>query len=342
MKVARGPKAASVATALTALLVLLSFGCGQPPAHSRYTGHIKNRVRIVQIELDRAGFHPDHILVAQGEDVRLVATSKDTAHTLAIDFYKVEMRLGPGQTEKVMVAAGYPGEHRMVCTSGEPGTVSEGLFVVMPRPAILRWLARYGLSVLFVALLFGIAGIPMPDEVILSFAGGLASTGDYNMGYLATVLVAFLGAACGITFSYVLGRTAGLGVVHRWGKLLHITDERLSGVHHWFAHGRGRWALMSCIYLPVLRHITAIVAGTSRMPVWEFALCAYTGVLAWAGTFVTLGFLAADHWMRMSRRVHSILLGVTTVASAIVFAWLIIRIRRGRRRQVPEAARQKP
>ncbi len=343
MRISRVLRAATASTALM-LLIPLSCGRGQAPAHRRFTGHIENRVRIVRIEMDKAGFHPDPIVVAQGEDVRLVVTSRDTVHSLEIDFYKVKMRLGPGQTGTWWVDADYPNEngYRIVCTSGEPGTVSEGLFIVKPRGQILRWLARYGLWALFALLMFGIAGIPLPDEVMLCFAGGLASTGNYNMTYPATVLVAWLGASCGITFSYFLGRTAGLGVVHRWGKLLHITQERLERVHNWYVHGKGRWALMSCIYLPVFRHITAIVAGTSKMPLWEFALCAYTGVLFWVSTFITLGYLAADHWLRMSHKVHFILLAGSLLIGAIVLVWFILRNRRERLRQAAKPAQHTP
>ena len=38
---------------------------------------------------------------------------------------------------------------------------------------VLEWLTHYGASALFFAQLFGIFGLPIPDELLLTIAGSL-------------------------------------------------------------------------------------------------------------------------------------------------------------------------
>lgn len=296
-----------------------SRGKGKSP----YSGRILDRVRVISLPLYKEDKFPD-LKVAQGERVRLVVTIREGGHSLRIPAYGIDASLVPGRQTVVEFEADKAGTFELQCSCNH----AHGVLTVQERHFVMRKLAQYGLLALFVLLMLGIAGIPMPDELMLSFAGGLASTGNYNLDYLPTLLTAFVGASIGISFSYVLGRTIGLGVVHKWGKVLHITPEKLNRVHEWFAHKKGRWALMFCIYMPVFRHLTAIVAGTSKMPFWEFALCAYTGVLMWVGTFITLGYFFAGYWIRMSSRVHTILLIGSLLVGLGVLIWVILKNRR--------------
>lgn len=127
---------------------------------------------------------------------------------------------------------------------------------------IFQFVSTYGYAGLYVMLMLGIVGLPIPDETLLVFCGYLISKGTLHAG--PSLLTAFLGSSTGITVSYVLGRTLGLGVVHRFGKYLHVTDERLDLVHRWFDR-IGRWALVVGYFIAGVRHLTAILAGTSKL-----------------------------------------------------------------------------
>lgn len=302
---------------------------------SAYSGQIIDRARVITLPLDRAE-SPLSIVVAQGEHVHIFATVTEGGHTLSIGEYVTDFALKAGKN-LFEFDANTPGEFPILCSC----KASHGVLTVQGRDLVRQLLARYGLLALLIGLMLGIAGIPMPDELMLTFAGGLASTGNYNMDYLPTILTAFAGASIGISFSYVLGRTVGLGVVHKWGKYMHITPEKLNRVHEWYAHKKGRWALMFCIFMPVFRHITAIVAGTSRMPFWEFALFAYAGVLMWVSTFITLGFFFADYWTHMSNRVHTVLLVGSLLVGLGVLIWYILKNRREHMKHLRQQAENK-
>ena len=100
----------------------------------------------------------------------------------------------------------------------------------------------------------------------------------------------------GITCSYIIGRTVGWKFLHsRFGKLLHITDERIRRIHDWFDR-IGHWALLIGYFVAGVRHFTAIVAGTSKLEYRSFALFAYSGAIAWVSTFLFLGYHFGKRW----------------------------------------------
>src|SRR5205823_6754250 len=74
-------------------------------------------------------------------------------------------------------------------------------------------LLRYGAPLLFVAQMLGIFGLPVPDELLLTIAGVLVRRGTLNG--ISTLGCAISGSLAGITFSYLLGRSAGLRILQR-------------------------------------------------------------------------------------------------------------------------------
>ena len=122
----------------------------------------------------------------------------------------------------------------------------------------LQLVSQYGDLALFFLLVFGIIGLPIPDETLLTFAGYLIFKG--HLHFPTTLAAAFAGSVCGITGSYLIGRTGGLYVIHKYGRYVHITPERLDYVHAWFERV-GRWGLFFGYFIPGIRHFTAIIAG---------------------------------------------------------------------------------
>ena len=188
---------------------------------------------------------------------------------------------------------------------------------------IFDWVSRYGYGGLFVLLILGIVGIPIPDETLLVFCGYLISRG--KMHPVATYLTATAGSWCGITLSYTIGRTAGTAVIHRYGKFLHLTEARLEVVHKWFAR-IGHWALFLGYFIAGVRHFTAIVAGTSKLEFRSFAAYAWSGGAVWAGTFLVIGYFVGEKWQAIAELLHRDILYVSVVLlSVLLIAWIVHR-----------------
>lgn len=150
----------------------------------------------------------------------------------------------------------------------------------------ILWITHYGYFAIFILLVLGIVGLPVPDEWLLTLTGYLVFKQELHLGPALTA--ASVGAMCGISVSYGLGRSAGLFVVHRYGRLLRLTQKDLDRMHAWF-NRYGKWMLMIGFFLPGIRHLTAVMAGTSKMEYRKFALFACSGALLWSATFIGLG-----------------------------------------------------
>jgi membrane protein DedA with SNARE-associated domain len=168
-------------------------------------------------------------------------------------------------------------------------------------PELLHWLHAYGPAALFVLLFLGVFGLPVPDETLLTVAGVLVRDGSLH--FATAYAAAICGSMGGITLSYVIGRTLGLGVVDRFGKWIHVTRADLARVEGWFEHS-GRWLLTFGYFIPGVRHFTAIVAGSSRLPVPVFARFAYAGAAIWALTFMSLGWYVGPAWESALEAAH--------------------------------------
>jgi membrane protein DedA with SNARE-associated domain len=186
---------------------------------------------------------------------------------------------------------------------------------------VLQLVTQYGHIAIFCLLVLGIVGLPVPDEWLLTFAGYLVYKGHFH--YLPTVAAAFAGSVCGITVSYIIGRTGGLYLIHKYGRYVHLTQARLDRVHNWFER-MGRWTLFFGYYMPGVRHFTAVVAGSSELEPHVFALFAYSGALVWVVTFISLGYFLGERWKSISEEIHGVLLWLTiaAVAAGLLFWWL--------------------
>lgn len=198
----------------------------------------------------------------------------------------------------------------------------------MPVEALFDWISTYGYAALYVLLVAGIVGLPIPDETLLVFCGYLVSAG--RLQPVPTLAVAFLGSASGISTSYILGRTLGLGLIHRYGSYIHITEEGWKRVHDWFERF-GRWTLMIGYFVPGVRHLTALVAGATCLPVPSFARFAFSGALVWVSTFLTIGFFLGENWKQIGGLLHRGLLIFVALAGAAALVYILIRKSRFKR-----------
>jgi membrane protein DedA with SNARE-associated domain len=185
--------------------------------------------------------------------------------------------------------------------------------------AVLQWVTTYGYFAIFGLLVFGIVGIPVPDEFLLTGCGFLIYRGDLSP--FPTFLSALGGSMCGITCSYVIGRTLGWKILHsRAGRLLHISDDYIHRVHDWF-NKIGHWALLIGYFVPGVRHFTALVAGSSKLEYHGFALFAYLGAVLWVSTFLFLGYHFGSRWEQILHLVEHNLKFASVVGAALLLIY---------------------
>jgi membrane protein DedA with SNARE-associated domain len=155
-------------------------------------------------------------------------------------------------------------------------------------------LARDGVWLLFLAQMFGVFGLPIPDELLLTFAGGLVRRGD--LAGPPTFAAAVAGGIAGMTFNYVVGRL-GVRVL---GRLLAV-ESALNRAQSWFKRW-GKWLLVFGCFVPGLRHVTPLAAGSGKFDFRTFSAYGYAGAALWSATFIAIGYYAgaAHDWKHAS------------------------------------------
>jgi len=182
-------------------------------------------------------------------------------------------------------------------------------------------LSHFGYYGIILALIGGIIGLPLPDEILLTFIGYCVFQG--NIAYIPSLLSAFLGTSGGISLSYLLGIKLGLPFLTRFGPRLHITEDRINKTRQLFTK-LGPYLLFIGYFIPGIRHITAYLAGINGYSFKKFARYAYPGALLWSFTFITLGRSLGGNWkiiaMYISKyRIYLMLAAVSMIWGAYLF-----------------------
>ena len=191
--------------------------------------------------------------------------------------------------------------------------------------ALIARLIEYGPPVLFLAQVFGIFGLPIPDELLMTVAGALVRRGQ--MDAVATMAAAVTGCSAGITLSYVLGRTVGASALHR---LAHVPDAAFARAQRWFARF-GHWLLTFGYFIPGIRHVTAIAAGSAPITYAAFARAAYPGAILWCCVFIGFGYYSGDRWQQAAELLHGHVRLALTISAVAGSIWIVGRwVRRSR------------
>lgn len=186
----------------------------------------------------------------------------------------------------------------------------------MPAETILDWVSHYGYAMIFCLLALGIVGLPVPDETLLTFVGYLSFKGDLHI--VPSIFAATLGSLCGITLSYVLGRTGGVSLIDRYGHFLRMGEDSINRIHDWFDR-TGKWVLLIGYFIPGVRHLTAFTAGAYRIRYSTFALVAYAGGFIWSCSFIFAGYIGGKQWDQLKESVHSAFLLGSAILLFLVF-----------------------
>lgn len=192
-----------------------------------------------------------------------------------------------------------------------------------------EWILDYGYAALYGMLALGIVGLPVPDEILMTFVGYLTSIGWFS--YPLALAVCFLGSLTGMTVSYFIGHKVGKPFLWKFGKWVKLTPKRLHLAEHWFKRF-GLWTVTFGYFVPGVRHFTCYLAGISGVKFWKYMLFAGTGGILWVATFITLGRFIGTSMDGMMPRIHKYMgfgaLGIALVAGIIIYVYMMRRSKR--------------
>jgi membrane protein DedA with SNARE-associated domain len=193
-----------------------------------------------------------------------------------------------------------------------------------------HFIATYGYAAVFLLMLAESACIPIPSELIMTFAGAIAA-GAIPGTHLSLAGVIVAGVAGNVVGSYVawaVGRYGGLPALRRWGGRVWIREHDLDRATAWFDRYGTRAVLIGRI-LPVVRTFISLPAGIARMPPGRFGIYTTVGCIPWIVALTWAGYAVGANWKTIANGFH----GPTYVIAALVVISLAIAVWRYARRR---------
>ena len=162
--------------------------------------------------------------------------------------------------------------------------------------------------------------LPVPSEAVMPFVGFQVADGKWSL-WLA-VLATSLGSLVGSLLSYAMGYYGGKPFVLAFGKYLLLNVRDLERAERFFHARGGAWTIFLARFVPVVRHLVSIPAGTGRMPLLPFCAATVAGATLWNGFLLWLGMRLRENWTVVQHYSHQIDIGIVALLVAgAVWYW---------------------
>ncbi|MCZ6514501.1 MAG: DedA family protein [Acidobacteria bacterium] len=196
---------------------------------------------------------------------------------------------------------------------------------------------NYGYWVIFFGVMLENAGLLVPGETVLLYAGYLCFHGRLDL--TRVMIVSSLGASLGDNLGYLLGRRFGFPLLNRYrkgflGKFLRYDRAQQLFLRH------SNWAVFTGRFITGLRVFAGPFAGIFRMRYRRFLFFDTLGAVLWGISITLIGYAIGD-WRRIVEfiaRFNRLLWGVV----ALVVTVLVLRARRRKREQAREQGKEAP
>jgi membrane protein DedA with SNARE-associated domain len=194
--------------------------------------------------------------------------------------------------------------------------------------SIQQFIHDVGYPGLLVLIILESTLVPVPSELVMPFAGFLASRGEFSLPVVLAVNT--IGAAIGSTISYLIGFYAGRPFLERYGKWFLLRRDDIEKTHAFFEK-RGRVTVFLARFLPVIRHVISVPAGIARMRYDAFLLLTCLGATIWGGALIVLGYYLGAQWDTFASTLKHIdlLVGALIVLAVIAVVVRFVLRRKG-------------
>jgi membrane protein DedA with SNARE-associated domain len=191
-----------------------------------------------------------------------------------------------------------------------------------------------GLPGIFLLMAPESAGIPIPSEATMLFAGFNVHEGQYSLW--AAVAVGVAGNVVGSWIAYAVGYYGRIELLERHGKFFHVKPSHLEWAERWFER-YGSAAVFFSRMLPIIRTFISLPAGVARMPFWRFTLLTLAGCVPWIFSLTLIGREVGANWEDWKNSLHYVDYAVLALI-VVGIAYLVVRWRRNRGRTVDATA----
>jgi len=218
---------------------------------------------------------------------------------------------------------------RIFCTENPTSGIIAGAVADSAFQLLSDFFARYGYWVVFFGVMLENAGLPIPGETVLLFAGFLAYRG--KIALLPAILTAIAGATIGDSLGFLLGRYGGTPLVNRFLRRIAWVAKRYDDAQRLFLK-YGQWAVFTARFITGLRVFAGILAGVLLMPYPRFLLFNFTGAVCWALIIGSIGFLFGSSWERLVNLLQQLDRATLMIVGVGVGVLLVVHLVRRKRK----------
>ena len=174
---------------------------------------------------------------------------------------------------------------------------------------------------------------PIPSEIVLPFAGFVASDAESIPKLIGMIVAATIGSLTGALVLYGIaawiGRERLTRFLVRYGKWLQLTPDDVARAERWFDK-RAVLAVLVGRCVPLIRSVVSIPAGFRRMPLTTFVLYTVIGSAIWNTVLIGAGYLLREQWEDVEP-IMSWFQYVVIAAVVVAVVWFVWTRRRAAR-----------
>ncbi len=157
-----------------------------------------------------------------------------------------------------------------------------------------------GFPGVFILMLLEGMLLPIPSEVVMTFAGYLAFYGFLDpftplASVIILLVVGSVGDLVGALIAYAIGKYGGDPFIIRYGKYLFLKKDTIARTKVWFEK-YGDLSVFTTRFIPVFRTFISIPAGIATMDVKRFSFFTLTGDALFNVILIYLGIVLGSHW----------------------------------------------
>jgi membrane protein DedA with SNARE-associated domain len=196
------------------------------------------------------------------------------------------------------------------------------------RIALQGLLDHHGALAAFVMILLEESGVPVPvPGDFLMLAVGVHAR-ESRPPLWQALLIMEIATLVGASVLYFLSARAGRTLVYRYGRYIHLTEQRLDHAERWLRR-RGALAIVLGRVTPGLRMATVIAFGVFGYPYWRFLPAMALGAFLYILLYTLLGYFFGPVVLDMLERVHLPLGLFGSLIPLVLIAVWVARARRG-------------
>jgi len=185
-------------------------------------------------------------------------------------------------------------------------------------------IAEFGYLGIFLTMVMESAGLPVPSEIIMPFAGFVVFQG--KLDFLGVIIAGTLGNLVGSVILYYVGLKGGRPILIKYGRYILISEREIKIADKWFKKFGSKVIFFSRM-LPIVRTFISLPAGAAKMDFKKFSFYTLVGSVPWNFALAYAGLVLGKNWQEIEGvfRSFDIAIAVAVIALLAYLAYVLFK-----------------